>query len=198
MPLIITFGSFNTFAKISTNTIILWSKTLSSIPNSKLILKSKEFDDKKFSDRILNKFKENNIGKERLIFYGKSQTRKDVLKIYNEIDIGLDPFPFQGNTTTCESVWMGVPVITLKGDRYLFHFGESINANLNMHDWIANNHEEYISKAIKFSSNLDQLSKIRMNLRKTALQSPVFDAPRFAEHFNKMLWDMWQEFNNKK
>ena len=83
---------------------------------------------------------------------------------------------------------MGVPVLTLKGDRYLFHFGESINANLDMLDWVAKNHEEYISKAMKFSSDLGQLSKLRMNLRETALKSPVFDAPRFTEHFSQMLW----------
>ena len=74
---------------------------------------------------------------------------------------------------------------------------ESINSNLGMHDWIAKNHEEYISKAIKFSSNLDQLSKIRMNLRKVALQSSVCNAPRFAEHFNQMLWEMWHNFSRK-
>ena len=131
-----------------------------------------------------------------MILLGESSTRKELLEVYNEIDIALDPFPFQGNTTTCEAVWMGVPVITLKGNRYLFHFGESINSNLNMHDWIAKNDKEYVSKAINFSSNIDQLSKIRMNLRKIALQSPVFDAPRFAKHFSKMLWDMWKIFKN--
>ena len=93
---------------------------------------------------------------------------------------------------------MGVPVITLKGNRYVFHFGESINSNLNMHDWIAENHSEYISKAIKFSSNIDRLSKIRMNLRKTALQSKIFDAQRFSIHFSKMLWDMWKKFKDQK
>ena len=133
-----------------------------------------------------------------MILRGGSNTRKEVLEIYNEIDIALDPFPFQGNTCTCESVWMGVPVITLKGNRFIFHFGESINVNLNMHDWIAKNHNEYISKAIKFSSNIDQLSKTRMNLRKIALQSPVFDAPCFAEYFSEMLWNIWNKFSSQK
>ena len=86
---------------------------------------------------------------------------------------------------------MGVPIITLKGNRYLFHSGESINSNLNMHDWIAKNYDEYISKAIKFSSNINELSKIRMNLRKIILQSPVCDATRLAEHFSKMLWKIF-------
>ena len=93
---------------------------------------------------------------------------------------------------------MGVPVITLRGNRYLFHFGESINSNLNMYDWIAKNQEEYISKAVKFSSDLDALSKLRMNLRQTALQSPVFDGPRFAQHFSNILWKMWEKFKTEK
>ena len=132
-----------------------------------------------------------------MILRGNSPSRKELLEVYNEIDIALDPFPFQGNTSTCEAVWMGVPVIVLKGNRFVFHFGESINSNLGMHDWIAKNYDEYVSKAIKFSSNIDQLAKIRMNLRQTFLQSPVCDAPRFAEHFSKMLWDMWKKFNNQ-
>ena len=139
-----------------------------------------------------------NIKKDRLILEGHAKTRKELLDVYNKIDIALDPFPFQGNTSTIEAVWMGVPVITLKGDRYLFHFGESINSNLNMLDWIAGNHNEYISKAIKFSSNLKELSKIRKNLRSNALKTAVFDARSFAEHFDKMLWNMWKNFKTQK
>ena len=189
----ITFGCVNKLSKISDETVTLWSRILASIPNSKLLLKNKDFDDQKIIENTFLRFVKHNVNKSRLVLRGESATRKELLEVYNEIDIALDPFPFQGNTTTCEAVWMGVPVITLKGDRYLFHFGESINSNLNMKDWIAENHDEYVSKSIKFSSNLDQLSKIRMNLRKKALLSPVFDAPRFAEHFSKMLWDMWKK-----
>ena len=133
-----------------------------------------------------------------MILYGKSKTRKEVLEIYNQIDVALDPFPFQGYTCTTEAAWMGVPVLTLKGNRYLFHTGESINSNLKMFDWIAKNHNEYVSKAIKFSSDIDQLSKIRMNLREIAQRSPVFDAPRFTKYFSKMLWEMWEKFSNQK
>jgi len=193
----VTFGCINKLTKVNDDVIALWSKVLSSVPNSKLFLKSTELDDQKIVENTHKRFKKNKIDKNRLILHGKSPTRKEVLETYNEIDIALDPFPFQGNTSTEEAVWMGVPVLTLKGNRFLFHFGESINSNLNMHDWIAKNYDEYVSKAIKFSSNLDELSKIRMNLRQIALQSPVFDAPRFAEHFSKMLWDMWKKLNKK-
>ena len=193
----ITFGCVNKLAKVNDDVVALWSKILSSIPNSKLLLKNRDFDSQKIVENTLARFEKHKIKNHRLILKGKSQTRKELLEIYNEIDIALDPFPFQGNTCTCESVWMGVPVITLKGDRYIFHTGESINANLNMHDWIAKTYEEYVSKAIKFSSDIDLLSKIRKTLRETALQSPVFDSPRFAEHFSKMLWDMWRKFIKK-
>ncbi len=193
----VTFGCINKLTKVNDDVIALWSKVLSSVPNSKLFLKSTELDDQKIVENTHKRFKKNKIDKNRLILHGKSPTRKEVLETYNEIDIALDPFPFQGNTSTEEAVWMGVPVLTLKGNRFLFHFGESINSNLNMHDWIAKNYDEYVSKAIKFSSNLDELSKIRMNLRRIALQSPVFDAPRFAEYFSKMLWDMWKKLNKK-
>ena len=193
----LTFGCINKLTKVNDDVIILWSKILQLVPNSKLILKNRNLENENVAKNILKKFQNQKIEKKRLILSGESSTRKELLKVYNEIDIALDPFPFQGNTSTCESAWMGVPVITLKGNRYLFHFGESINSNLGMHDWIANNHDEYVSKAIKFSSDLKKLSTIRINLRKIALQSPVFDASRFSNHFSNLFWHMWNNFSKK-
>lgn len=193
----ITFGCINKISKINEKVIELWSEILLSIPNSKLLLKNKTLDDKKVEENILAKFQKQKINKERLITLGESKTRKELLEIYNEIDISLDPFPFQGNTTTCESVWMGVPVLTMKGDRYLFHFGESINSNLKMNNWIAKNNKDYVLKAIEFSSNIDMLIQFRKNLRKAALNSPVFDSSRLAKHFDTLLWQMWEKFQKK-
>lgn len=190
----ITFGSINKLNKINDEVISLWSKVLLSISNSKLLLRNKNFADKKVTEDMYKRFEKQDINRKRLILLGGSKTRKEILETYNKIDIALDTFPFQGNTTTCEAVWMGVPVLTLKGNRYLFHFGESINVNLDMKEWVAKNYQEYISKALKFTSNLDQLSKIRKNLRKIALNSPVFDAPRFANHFSNMFWEIWKKF----
>lgn len=194
----ITFGCINKFAKINDEVLKLWSKIILSLPNSKIILKCKEFDNQEIVIQTLQKFKMLNINKDRIILMGSTKTRKKNLEVYNKIDIALDPFPFQGNTSTCEAVWMGVPVLTLKGNRYLFHFGESINSNLNMRDWIAKDKDEYIFKAVKFASNLSLLSDLRKNLREKALQSPVFDAVRFSEHFSNMLWEIWLKFKNKK
>ena len=191
----ITFGCINKLTKVNDDVIKLWAKILLSVPNSKLFLKNKDLDNSKIVKNIIERFEKNNINKERIIFEGKSKTRKELLETYNKIDIALDPFPFQGNTTSIEAIWMGVPVIVLKGDRYIFHFGESINSNLNMNDWIAENKESYISKAVKFSSNLKDLSNLRTNLRNQALSSPVFNPINFGSHFDNMLWELWKRYS---
>jgi len=191
----ITFGSLNKLSKINDEVISLWSKILKLVKNSKLLLKTRELDNKKIVEDVIYKFSENKIKSDQLILKGKSKNREDTLKVYNEIDIGLDPFPFQGVTTTVEAAWMGVPVITLKGNRYLAHFGESINYNLNMNEWIADDYNDYSLKADVFSSNLNHLSSIRKNLRQKAVRSPVFDAAEFANDFSDMLWEMWRKYN---
>ena len=192
----ITFGCVNKLAKVNDDVIALWSKILLSVPNSKLLLKNKLLNSKEIIDTTIQRFKKQNVKKEQLILEGESKTRKELLNIYNKIDIALDPFPFQGNTTSIEAVWMGVPIITLKGNRYISHFGESINSNLNMSNWIAENCEDYILKAKKFSSDINELSKIRTSLRQSCLQSPVFDSKRFSKHFDQMLWKIWKDFDN--
>ena len=93
---------------------------------------------------------------------------------------------------------MGVPVITLRGNRHLFHFGESINSNLNMKDWIADNEHDYLKKAIEFSSDVNKISKIRINLRKEIISSPVFNSRIFSKNFDKLLWDTWKKFKKVK
>tara|TARA_Y100001970_G_scaffold291020_1_gene426727 strand:+ start:182 stop:2170 length:1989 start_codon:yes stop_codon:yes gene_type:complete len=194
----ITFGCVNKLTKINDDVINLWSKILLSIPNSKLLLKNRDFDDPNIIKTTLSRFKKNNIEENRIIFQGKSKTRKEVLEIYKKIDIALDPYPFQGNTSTCESVWMGVPVIILKGNRFMFHFGESINSNLNMPEWIAKNKDDYIFKAKKFATNIEELSRIRKNLREIAIKSPVFNAKRFASYLENAFWNVWKKFSNSQ
>ena len=133
-----------------------------------------------------------------MILEGESQNREEFLSTYHKIDICLDPFPFQGNTTSLESLWMGVPVLTLKGDRYIFHFGESINSNIDLIDWIAKNKNDYINKAKNFSSNLAILSKLRNTLRNRMLKSPIFDYSGFVNDFDLMLNWMWNNYLKNK
>ena len=194
----ITFGCINKLSKINDEVIDLWSKILLLIPKSKLLLKNKVLDNKTAFNNIVKKFEKNKVKKEQLILEGESKNRKELLITYNKIDIALDPFPFQGNTTSIEAIWMGVPVITLKGNRYLFHFGESINSNLKMINWVANTKDDYILKAKNFSSDLKNLEKTRLILRKIFYQSPLFDAKSFCEDVNNMLWKIWKDFESKR
>ena len=123
---------------------------------------------------------------------------EDHLKSFNKIDISLDTFPYSGGTTSFESIWMGVPILTLKGEKFISNCGNRINHNLHMKDWIASSTEEYELKAIKFAKNIENLKSIRHKLRKKCLDSTLFDGKKFANDFNSSLLSMWQNFINKK
>ena len=175
----ITFGSFNNSAKINLEVIKLWSKILNSIPNSKIFLKANNFDDRNIRDIFLKKFFDNNVDRKRIILEGSSD-RKTLLEKYNLIDIALDPFPYNGGTTSFEASWMCVPILTLAGDSFLSKCGESINVNLDMKEWIAKDEDEYLKKAVRFSSNLEELNLIKKRLHYQKKVSKIFDSETFA------------------
>jgi len=188
----ITFGCFNNIVKINNDVIDLWSKLLLEIPSSKLFLKTKQFADKGVQESFYQKFEDNGIDRDRLTLEANS-SRTEYLATYNKIDIALDPFPFPGGTITLETLYMGVPVLTLKGDRFISHAGESIMHNIKMSEWIADDKEEYLKKALKFSSNINKLANLRINLREKILNSPVFDGEGFAKDFEKCMLTIWRK-----
>ena len=170
-----------------------WSKILKSIPKSKIFLKNKQLEDTYLKEKIISKFKENGINLNSIILEGSSP-RSELLNSYNKVDIALDPFPYSGGVTSLEAIWMGVPVLTKKGFRFISHTTESINHNLGMSDWIANDENEYVKKAIKFSTDHELLTKINKNLRRTALKSPLFNSTLFAKQLNNAFWEMWNNY----
>ncbi len=190
----ITFGSFNNLSKINKEVVFLWSKILKAVPKSKIFLKSHVLNDPYFKKLIINIFEKNNINIDSIILEGRS-SRKEYFACYNKIDIALDPFPWSGAISTWEAIWMGVPVLTKKGNkRFASHQSESINYNSEMSDWIAKDENEYLDKAIKFAANVNELKKMRKNLRKKTINLPAFNSTLFAEDFNKALWDIWDNF----
>ena len=193
----ITFGSFNNLSKINDNLIDLWSETLKRVENSKLFLKAKELDNLAVAANIRKKFQENGISIERIIIEGKPKTREEMVKKYNQVDIALDPFPYSGITTSFESVWMGVPLYVLKGNNFYSRTGISINKNLGMEDWIANNKKDYFIKILKLTSDFNKLSQTREHLINKVNDSTLFDSSLFANNFNKMLWKIWEKFTLK-
>ena len=192
----ITFGSFNNLSKINDTVITLWSKILKSIPKSKIFLKTKELNNAYLKEKVMNKFKENGVNSNSIILE-KGDSRIKLLDSYNKVDIALDPFPYSGGVTSFEAIWMGVPVLTKKGFKFVSHTTESINHNSGMSDWIANDKNNYINKAIMFSKSLKNLSEIRKNLRKKALASPSFNSNLFAEQFGNAVWKIWKKCNSK-
>lgn len=180
-----TFGSFNNFRKISDETIEAWSKILEKVPNCKLVLKSSSFCD---TTLLLNKFKKNNLEKKIKILDKKNFIEKqDHLELYNTIDLALDTFPYNGVTTTFESLWMNVPVIVLKGYNFNSRCGESILKNTKLSYLVASNTNEYIQRAIFLSENRQKLITLRKELYNTVLSTPLFDTKNFTKNFTNSL-----------
>ena len=192
----ITFGCFNKIARITDPVVRVWSEILLAVPTAVLFLKDKYFDTESVRDSFYNRFKVNGIQKDRLILEGGSP-RSKYLAAYNRVDIALSPFPYGGGTTSAEGLWMGVPVITMQGNHFLSHLGESIAHNTGLSDWIAVDEEDYVAKAIAFSSDFEGLGKLRSRLRAQVLSCPLFDAERFANHFNNALRGMWKCFEER-
>jgi len=176
----ITFGSFNSLAKVNETVINCWSNILKKIKNSKLIIKSAK--EKNSLDRVKELFKTKGV-LDSVIFYSKIDQLEDHLKLYKKIDIALDTFPYNGVTTSFEAIWMGVPVITMAGYNFNSRCGESINKNLNMEYLIAKNEEDYVSKALELSNNLDKYLGLRKKIFNNLENSPLFDQEKFSKNF---------------
>jgi len=189
-----TFGCLNNSSKISKEVISAWCKILVKVKNSKLLLKAVSKDSEIAYKNILNKL---NIEKSRIIFLSSKPNKEEHYKIYNDIDLALDTFPYPGVTTSFEAIWMGVPVLTMKGNNSVSRCGESININLNLKNFIAKDHEEYVSKAVLVSKKIKELSIIRKSLREKALASPLFDVKNFSKNFSEAINRIWLNQSNK-
>ena len=191
----ITFGCFNNLNKMNDGFIKVLSEILTSIPKSKLFIKNKQLEKEGRKKDTLNKFIYYGINEDRIILEGRSP-RRDYFDSYNRVDINLSPFPYGGGTTSIEGLWMGVPVLTKKGSNFVSHIGESIAHNSGISDWIADDNDDYISKAINFSSKLNELANLRKTLRNQVLLSPLFDKIKFSRYFENALWGMWKDSKN--
>ncbi len=189
----VTFGCFNNTNKLSAGVIKAWSNILHRVPGSKLLLKSSHLADDGTVERFKNQFKVHGIPSDRLIFEGPSEIY-DYLASYSKIDIALDPFPHNGGTTSHDALWMGVPLVTLQGDRYVGRFGVSILNNLGHPEWIGSSKKHYTEIAVHLTKNVEHLNQIRQNLRQEMASSPLCDGPAFSQHFGEALRKVWKKF----
>ena len=179
----ITFGSFNNFDKISDKVILVWSTILNKIKKSKLILRSSNELNKEY---LYNRFKEFDVHK-KIEIQDLIKDKLVHLESYQKIDLALDTFPTPGIVTTFESLWMGVPVITMKGFNLCSRAGESIMKNINMSELICENEEDYIARVINLSSNVNNLNLIRKKIYNEAKKSKLFDYDTFNLEFEKLI-----------
>jgi len=190
-----TFGCFNHLVKLNDAVIALWARVLHAVPGSRLFLKTKQLNDPSMRTMLAKRFAAHGIDAARLILEGESP-RAELLAAYNRVDIALDPFPYPGGTTTIEALWMGVPVLTRRGDRFLSHVGESILHNAGLPQWIAGDDDGYVGKAVAFAAAGNDLAQQRTNLRRRLLDSPLCDAARFARHLEAAFDGMWRDAVN--
>ena len=175
----VTFGCFNNFRKINEDVIEVWSKILKKIKNSKLILKTSIATSREFYKKKFNKYGV----LESIIFSDYNKNFNDHLNEYKKIDIALDTFPWNGVTTSFESIWMNVPVIVMEGYNFNSRCGSSINKNLKLPNLIAKNKQDYLNKAVSLAQDQEMLLKIRKNLFENALNSSLFDKEKFSAEF---------------
>jgi len=182
----ITFGSFNNLPKINKHVISLWSKIMKAVPDSRLLLKTNGFKVQRVREQFLAYFQDQGIDPKRIQLMKTLKSGKEHLSLYNEIDIALDTFPYNGTTTTCEALWMGVPVITLSGKHHAARVGESILNQTGLKAWVTHNETDYIKKAIDLANNQDDRLHCRKHLRKWLEQSLLCKKDLFVENLEQV------------
>jgi predicted O-linked N-acetylglucosamine transferase (SPINDLY family) len=193
----VTFGSFNNLAKVNDRMLRVWARILESVPGSRLLLKSAGFlsmDARKRTREAL--ISGTNISEERLDIRGPEDSHQTHLELYREMDIALDTFPYHGTTTTCEALWMGVPVVTLAGQSHVSRVGVSLLTNIGLPELVAESEDEYVRIAVELARDVEQLVNYRSNLRDKMLGSQLLDAPSFAREIEgafRQMWTSWCE-----
>lgn len=186
----VTFGSFNNTAKYNDSVFSAWGRILAAVPSSRLVLKWQTCADPEYRESVWAAFARQGVDRRRIELRPRS-AHLQVLQQYADIDIALDPFPFTGGYTSCESLWMGVPLITMCGDRTVSRQGYGLVSNLGRQDWcqrwIATDLESYVRQAIALASAPDVLACIRNELRATMKASPLMNGRQFAQDFTQTL-----------
>jgi predicted O-linked N-acetylglucosamine transferase (SPINDLY family) len=190
----ITFGCFNNLNKITEDVVACWARVLQAVPDARLYLKTKSLEVPEARESLLASFARRGIAPERLVIKGRFESHEEHFRAYHEVDIALDPFPYPGITTTVEGLWMGVPALAMKGDRFISHQGETILHNVGLPEWIAADEDDYVAKAAAFAGDLKALATLRAGLRERLLASPLCDAPRFARNLEAAFRGMWQKW----
>lgn len=189
----VTFGSFNTLAKLSDETVALWTRVLAAVPGSRLVLKARPLGDETVGGRVRARFAAAGADPGRLDLRGWSSHR-DLLADYSDIDIALDPRPFSGGLTSCEALWMGVPMVTWPNDRPAGRQSAHFLTLLGLAELVAGGPEAYVNAAAGLARDLTRLAGLRAGLRERIRSSPLLDGPGFAVGLEAGLREEWRRW----
>lgn len=187
----VTFGSFNNFTKVNDRVLQVWGRIMSAVPDSRLLLKARIFNIAYGRKLALDRMKKAGIPLERVIIEGHET---DYLSHYRNMDIALDTFPYPGGGTTCDALYMGVPVITLQGERHNSRFGYSILMNMGLEELCADSRDGYIQTAVALARDKQRLSHLHQTLRRRMRQSPVMDVALYMQEMEAAYQVVWQNF----
>jgi predicted O-linked N-acetylglucosamine transferase (SPINDLY family) len=188
----LTFGSLNTLAKLSMEVLTLWGRVLAAVPASRMALRSGAGH--WVEDWVRNALALHGVVPERIVFLPRTASRFDYLKLYRGVDVCLDPFPYNGVTTTCDALWMGVPVVTLAGRTHVSRMGVRFLSSVGLDELITQAPEAYVQLATRLAGDLPRLTALRRGLRERMSRSPLMDAMQLTLHLEETyqaMWDQW-------
>lgn len=189
----ITFGSYNNTPKLSATTLQLWSEVLKAVPGSRFALKTLAMQDAGSRKYFINKFEALGIDPERIICLPPSKP-EEFMAEYNKIDIALDTYPFNGGTTTCDALWMGVPVISMSGKRFVSRMGGSLLSVTGLSELTSETRAEFVGIATALANDRARLASLRQDMRQRMLDSPLCQARPFTQDMEKIYVNLWQRF----
>ena len=187
----ITFGSFNQSRKITPRTASNWMAVLNAIPNSKLLLKSKNLGEEVERQRVKKLFQELGLATERLELRGHSPTVEEHLAAYNDLDIALDTFPYTGCTTTADALWMGVPVLTVAGKSMVSRQAAAVLSGVGCEEWICSDQKEMVERALRLANDPNRLKRLRLQQRQQVAQSELLDHAGLARSLENTFRHWW-------
>ena len=187
----VTFGAFNYVGKTSPAVVAVWAKILRSVPGARLIFKNKSFTDETTRQRFQTLFEEHGLECDRVEMIGLTRSKSEHLAVYQRVDIALDTFPYNGTTTTCDTLWMGVPVITLAGKVHAGRVGVSLLNQIGLEELVASSIDEYVSLALALANDRERLVQLREHLRERVRRSRLCDGVSFARRLEEAYKNMW-------
>lgn len=190
----VTFGCFNSCAKFSRETLSAWVEILLRVPDARLVLKGGAFCDGAIRDLFLRQFADHGIAPGRIELLPRSPSLAEHLNHYNALDIALDTWPYNGTTTTCEALWMSVPLVTWCGEAHATRVGLSILSVLGIPEFAASNRSDYIERAVTLARNPGRVVSLRKSLRDRVAKSPICDKQGFVEGLEQSYRRMWREW----